>query len=318
FLRERALPFMREVALFYEDFFVTDDDGLYMSIPSNSPENTPGNLWGGEGMGAQLETTINATMDFAIAKELLTNLIEGARTVGQHANEISTWEAMLGRIPPYQVNEDGAVREWMHPFFDDNYHHRHQSHLYPIFPGTEVTEESDPELFAAFRVAAEKRLVVGLKEQSGWSLAHLANNYARLGEGDRALECLEILSRSCLFGNLYTAHNDWRDMGITVDMPWAPFQIDGNMGWTAAVQEMLMFSKPGMLKLLPALPGKWTRGSVSGLLARGGIEVEMKWDTDEGTFEATLESRTDQTVRVRMPDGKWREVGLRASVPESL
>ena len=88
FLRERALPFMREVALFYEDFFVTDDDGLYMSIPSNSPENTPGNLWGGEGMGAQLETTINATMDFAIAKELLTNLIEGARTVGQHANEI--------------------------------------------------------------------------------------------------------------------------------------------------------------------------------------------------------------------------------------
>ncbi|MCK5804633.1 MAG: glycoside hydrolase family 95 protein [Lentisphaeria bacterium] len=222
FLRTRALPFMREAALFYEDFFLTGDDGNYISCPSNSPENTPGNYWPGKGMGVHMETTVNATMDFAIAKELLTNLIASAEFAKTDTDEMPKWQEMLERIPAYQVNQDGAAREWMHPHYDDNYHHRHESHLYPVFPGQEITEESDAELFAAFETAVSKRLVIGLKEQSGWSLMHMANVWARLGKGDLALECLEILSRSCLFNNFYTSHNDWRDMGIGVDLPWGP------------------------------------------------------------------------------------------------
>jgi len=301
FLKNRAMPFMREAAEFYRDFLVVGADGYYLSMPSNSPENTPGNYWQGEHGGSNIETTINATMDFAIARELLTNLISTTQLTGLGKNEVPTWREMLGRIPTYRINRDGAVQEWMHPQFTDNYHHRHQSHLYPVFPGTEITVEEDPELFRAFATAVKKRLVVGLKEQSGWSLAHMANSYARMGEGDLALECLDILSRSCVFNNLYTAHNDWRDMGISVDLPWAPFQIDANMGWTSAVQEMLLFSKPGLVKLLPALPTRWQSGSVSGLLCRGVIEVDIKWDMAIPCVRAKLRPGLDQQITLKLP-----------------
>jgi alpha-L-fucosidase 2 len=300
FLRERALPFMREVALFYQDFWILGNDGYWLICPSNSPENSPGNYWKGEGK-PEMETTINATMDFAIAKELLTHLVEGAQTTGLYSEEIPTWKAMLEHIPPYQVNEDGAVKEWMHPFFTDNYHHRHQSHLYPVFPGTEVTQESDPTLFQAFVTAVKKRLVIGLKEQSGWGLTYMANNYARMGEGDLALECLDLLSRSCLLNNFFTTHNDWRDMGICVDLPWAPFQIDANMGWTGAVQEMLVFSTVGFMRILPALPRRWEKGSVTGLLCRGGVRVDISWDVPEKRIGAELSAQKSQTVKVKFP-----------------
>ncbi len=308
FLRKRALPFMREVASFYQDFWFLGEDGYWISCPSNSPENTPGNYSqryeqpGDEFLGETImETTINATMDFAIAREVLINLISGARLTGMYAEEIPNFEQLLQHIPPYQVNEDGAVKEWMHPFFTDNYHHRHQSHLYPVFPGTEVTPESDPQLFEAFVTAVKKRLVIGLKEQSGWGLAYMANNYARMGEADLALECLDLISRSCLLNNFFTTHNDWRDMGICVDLPWAPFQIDANMGWTAAVQEMLCFSQPGWIKLLPALPRKWKHGSLEGLLCRGGVRLDLAWDQQTGKIEAQLLADRAQEVRVQAP-----------------
>ncbi|MDB5084884.1 MAG: alpha-L-fucosidase, partial [Bacilli bacterium] len=231
FLRKRALPFMREAALFYEDFFFQGEDGYLISCPSNSPENTPGNYKYGAGPGAgkDMGTTANATMDFAIAKEVLLHLIDGSHIANQYTDDIEKWQAMLKRIPPYQINEDGAVREWMHPQFQENYHHRHMSHTYPVFPGDEITREDNPVLFEAFVTAAKKRLVIGLKEQTSWSLAYMSNLYARNGEGDLALECLDIISRSCLINNFYTFHNDWRNMGIGVDMSWAPFQIDANM-----------------------------------------------------------------------------------------
>jgi alpha-L-fucosidase 2 len=229
FLAERALPFLREVALFYEDFFVVGEDGCYLSVPSVSPENTPGN-WLPEGEADGIKTAINATMDFAIAREVLRNLIEGARLTGAYPEDLPRWEAMLARIPAYQLNEDGAVREWMHPAFSDNYHHRHQSHIYPLFPGVEVTPEEQPELFQAFERAIKKRLVIGLTSQTSWSLDHMACVYARMREGELALECLDLISRSCLMNNLFTVHNDWRGMGVGMEFKYAPFQIDATWG----------------------------------------------------------------------------------------
>jgi alpha-L-fucosidase 2 len=311
FLKERALPFLRETALFYEDFFTIGDDGFFVSSPSNSPENNPAEYWNGEGMGQTMETTINATMDFALSKEVLTHLVEGSQRVGGDPAEIGKWKGMLERIPAYQINADGAVKEWMHPFFSDNYHHRHQSHIYPVFPGTEVTRDSDPELFGAFEVAIQKRLDVGIGEQTGWSLAHMANVYARMDDGDSALECLNLLARSCVKNNFYTVHNDWREMGIGLKMEWAPFQIDANMGWSAAVQEMLLFSVPGKISVLPARPKAWKCGAVKGLVARGGVTVSIEWNENEIVVE--LVSAMNQTVELSVVGGGKQTVELKAN-----
>ena len=297
FLAERALPFLEEVAAFYEDFLVEDDQGHYLFSPSLSPENRPAIP------NASL-VTINATMDVAIAREVLSNLCAAYEELGLETSRPARWREILAKLPSYEINEDGALREWLYPDLKDNYHHRHQSHLYPLFPGFEITREDAPRLFEAARVAVQKRLVIGLTSQSGWSLAHMANIYARLGEGDLALECLELLLRSCTGPNLFTYHNDWRAQGLT--MFWGhgnrpPFQIDANLGFSAAVQEMLLGSRPGWVYLLPALPTKWARGSVEGLLCRGGVRVSVRWDMGEGEVIAVLSTPRAQRVTIRWP-----------------
>ena len=307
FLSERAVPWLREVALFYEDFLFTGADGKLIFSPSLSPENVPT----GEGMDL---VTVNATMDVAVCRELLSNLCEACESLGSEKEGVTRWRAMLSRLPEYEINGDGALREWLYPGFEDNYHHRHQSHLYPLFPGFEITEETHPELYEACRVAVEKRLVIGLTSQSGWSMAHMANIYARLGQGNRALECIEILSRSSTGANLFTYHNDWRDMGLSLG-GWGripPFQIDANFGVTAAIHEMLVFGKPGIIKLLPALPDKWPRGRANGIACRGGIVVDLEWDLPGCCINSTLTSKSDQKVLLKLP-AKIREVQV---VPE--
>ncbi|CAG7625256.1 glycoside hydrolase N-terminal domain-containing protein [Paenibacillus allorhizosphaerae] len=298
FLKRRVIPFLKECAAFYEDFMVEGEDGKWISYPSNSPENWANGSFPGSG---KVSVCINATMDFAVAKEVLTNLCEACEETGLHQEDLTRWRAMLGKIPGYQVNRDGALREWMHPDFEDNYHHRHQSHIYPLFPGFEITEETHPELFEACRIAVEKRLVIGLKQQTGWSLSHMAGIYARLGDGDRALECLEILSRSCLGDNLFTYHNDWRNQGISLKMGRAPFQIDANLGWTAAMQEMLLFSARGMIKLLPARPKRWVRGRFRHFRCRGGITVSLQWDMERRNSVVTLTADRSQSVELQFP-----------------
>ena len=272
FLRDRAYPFMKEAALFYEDFMVYDQNGKLKSYPSNSPENSPSGDFDG---AKQISVSINATMDFALLKELLTNLVSASTHLGIDSDKRTEWEKMLLAIPEYEINEDGAIKEWMHPDFKDNYHHRHQSHIYPLFPGFEVNEENNPELFEAMRVAVNKRLVIGLKSQTGWSLAHMANIFARLCDGKGAKECLDLLIRFCTGKNLYTYHNDWRNMGVTLKYMHAghaPYQVDANMGFVSAVYEMILYSDNDKIKLLPALPSEFKEGSLEGVCARGGFE----------------------------------------------
>jgi alpha-L-fucosidase 2 len=189
--------------------------------------------------------------------------------------------------------------EWLWPGLEDRYKHRHLSHIYPLFPGFEITEESDPAFYEACRVAVEKRLVVGLNAQVGWSYAHMISIYARLGQSGRALECLSLLARSSTKPNLLTAIGDWRDMGLTWDVPNPPFQIDANFGITAGILEMLVFSVPGMIKPLPALPADWPRGSITGVRCRGGVTVDVAWDT--GRLDVSLIADAAQMVTVKFP-----------------
>lgn len=297
FLEKWAVPFLKEVALFYEDFLIEGEDGKLMFVPSLSPENVPS-------IHDASLISINATMDVAIAKEVLNNLCNACELLGIEEDGIKRWREILEKLPEYQINEDGAIKEWIHPELTDNYHHRHQSHIYPLFPGLEITKENNPILFDAIKTAVEKRLVVGMTSQTGWSYAHMANIYARLEDGDRALECLELLCRSCVGPNLFTYHNDWRSQGLS--MFWGhgsqpPFQIDANFGLVAAVLEMLVFSTPGMIKLLPALPKSWKKGEIYGVLCRGGIEVDIQWDMGNNQIKTAFTSSSPQRIVVKFP-----------------
>lgn len=295
FLRNRALPFLKEVALFYEDFFIEDNNGYYMSIPSNSPENTPSNYVGGKYfMRDSMETTINATMDFAIAKEVLTHLVEGYETLGIEDSDLDKWREMLKKIPPYQINEDGAIKEWMHPYFKDNYKHRHQSHLYPLFPGNEIHEEKQPELYKAYVVAIKKRLGIGIGQQTGWSLAHMSNVYARMKDGESSVECLDLMCRAMVMNNFMTVHNDWRKMGIGMNFQLSPVQLDANMGLTAAINEMLLQSYDDKILILPALSKRFTKGKVTNLLTRQGVAVSLEWNFEDKQIKVELLNNNEE------------------------
>ena len=307
FLKTTALPYLEEVAYFYEDFVSYNDEGNIEFIPSLSPENVP--IVDGE--PSNIFCTINATMDIAVCKEVLLNLITAYKHLDIGTDKIILWENMINRLPKYELNEDGAFREWIYPKLEDNYNHRHQCHIYPLFPGIEITKENDEQMFEGLRVAIEKRLTIGLTSQTGWSYAHMANVYARLGDGERLRECLSLICRSCLGQNLFTYHNDWREQGLTLEnwfgtgeMP--PFQIDANFGITAAVTEALLFSNAGFLKLCPALPDSWENGKIVGLQARGAITVNIEWDLENNFLSSELTSKTDQKITLKLP--KWAKL----------
>jgi len=317
FLRKRALPFMQEAAQFYEDFFKEGANGFWVSAPSQSPENHPlgnfvesGKIW----------VCVDSTMDFAVAKELFTNLIEASVRLGINEGHLPRWKAFIEKIPPYRLNGDGAIAEWIDPRFLDNYHHRHMSHLYGLFPGREICPVRRPDLFAACRTAVEKRLLIGIEQQTGWSFAHMAAVYARLGKGSRSLECIRLLARSCLGKNFFTYHNSDLEMGITQSliqgMP-APFQIDANLGITAAVLEMLLFSRPGFIHLLPALPAEWTEGTASGICAVGGVSADIEWNLSDARARLTAKKETELSVKFE-GDLQLEKILLRPDTPLTL
>lgn len=307
FLKNRAVSFMKEVALFYEDFIVKDENGKNMFLPSQSPENQPNNMVivnPATGREKRIKVQINSTIAVAISKEVLSNLIDACEILKIEKNGVKRWKKLLAAMPEYQINEDGALREWLHPDFKDNYEHRHQSHVYPLFPGSEITEESNPEVYEACKVAINKRLVIGLKSQTGWSLAHMANVYARLGDGEKAKEALNILSRCCLGQNFFTYHNDWRAMGATMPFFWgqsAPFQMDANFGISAAIIEMLCGSTSNMLRILPALPVEWQKGEFSNMLTRTGVKTSIKWDMDKKEIDISLVAERDADFNLKFP-----------------
>lgn len=278
YLRKHVLPLLKEIALFYEDFLTEHDaNGDYIFVPSYSPEQKPANV--------KSPAVMNATMDIAAAKENLSFLIHACRVLEVEEDSIPRWQAMMDKLPPYLVNDDGALKEWAHPDLQDHYNHRHLSHLYPLWPGHEINPEDTPELYNAAGRAATLR---EMGNESAHGLMHMGLVAARLKDEmivERNLGYL--LSHDYVYTSLVTSHNPNHKI----------YNVDASCSLPAIVMEMLVYSRPGIVELLPALPKTLQKGQVDGIRCRGQVAVEkLAWDLDSGTIECTLMSLTDQAV----------------------
>ena len=307
FRRTKLVPFLSEAVLFLEDFLHRNSAGDVVVCPSTSPENVPGNFAepsdGGGMIVGTVRLTCNATLDVAVARELIASLLEFASADALPAQRRARLASLVEGLPAYATDESGEACEWLDPRFGNHNQHRHLSHLYPVFPGREIDALADPEAAEPFRRAMHARGGIGLQQQTGWSLAHMANAAARLDEPERAMNCLTLLMKTCVGSNFFTYHNDHRGSGVTLDLIWGrrpPFQVDANMGVTAAVYEMLFRSRPGRIDLLPALPRSLPRGSASGLHGHGGVVVDLAWDRHAGRLEAVVHGLPEGT-RLRPP-----------------
>jgi hypothetical protein len=290
FLRAHVVPMLKEAADFYADFLkqYPQLDGRYVFYPSISPENTPVMI------PADQATNVvpNATGEIAICREVLTNLIAACREMGIEKENIPRWEMILKKLPDYVINQDGALAEWAYPGLGDKYNHRHSSHLYGIYPGLEISPDRTPKLFEAARVAMEKRLEAGLGNNSAHGLMHVSFVAARLKNAHLMWRMLSTFAQLPFVNTSFiTCHNP----GPRI------YNLDATFSMPAVLTEMLVYSEPGLIELLPALPqDKFPRGTLRGVLARGGIVVEeLHWNDRLGSVNVTLRSQKAQSVVLR-------------------
>lgn len=274
---------LKGCALFYLDVLQPDPSGKYLVVsPSMSPENTYL-----KGVGI----TAGTTMDNQLVFDVFNNFINASRILNEDQTLSDEVKTALDKLPPMQIGQHAQLQEWLQDMDKTTDKHRHISHLYGLFPSGQISPFRNPDLTEA----AKNSMTYRGDKSTGWSMGWKVNWWARLLDGNRAFKLIsdqltpapmETKGQSGgTYPNLLDAH--------------PPFQIDGNFGCTSGIAEMLLQSYDGCLYILPALPEALPNGSIKGLKARGGFEIDIDWE-DSKLSKLVIKSTLGGNARIRV------------------
>ena len=299
-LRKEAYPLMKGAAQFCLDWLVEDKNGNLITSPSTSPENMYVTKQGYVGA-----TMYGGTADLAMIRELFLQTMAASKVLNTDSEFRSEIEKALAKLYPYQIGKKGNLQEWYFDWEDMDPKHRHQSHLFGLYPGHHVTPSSTPDLAKASR----KTLEIKGDETTGWSKGWRINLWARLWDGNHAYKMIRELLKYVPPDEMKTDYQRGGGTYPNLFDAHPPFQIDGNFGGAAAFAEMLVQSSENEIRLLPALPDAWPTGEVNGICARGGFEIAMKW-VNKSIVKTTLSSKNGGTTTL-IYRGVTKQITLR-------
>lgn len=292
FLRDRIIPGLKEIALFYLDYLSdTDEDGKVIFYPSYSPEDPSMNDYHVPFPKNVHAMNVNSLMDVMACREVLDNLMEACQILGLNEPDYPKWKELREKLPNYLLDEDGAVKEWSFKYSGENYNHRHVSHHYDVWPGRAISPEKTPELVEPFIRSNRKR---GHQDDSAHGIIHRYFTAVRLNDLSDAMHNLRTLMEH---GYVTRTLN-------TVHYPYRVFCPDLLGAMPAMILEMLVYSDEGYIKLLPAVPEDMAQGSIQGVWLYTFAKIEnLSWNIKDGKAVAEISSIADQTIKVAFPIG---------------
>lgn len=293
---KRVYPLMKEASDFYEDMLVEDNDGKLMVYLCSSPENQ---YYIGDELFALVPYT---AIGQSIVKELFLHTAEAAEILGVDDSYAHSLKNKANNLKWLETGSDGRLLEWDKEYKEQDIHHRHTSHVYGLYPGTTISVENTPHFADACRKSLEMRGDDG----TGWGLAWKINLWALLRDGNHAVRLLDNQLKFVDCSKKLDYHFGGSYSNLLDAHP--PFQIDGNFGSVAAICNMLMWSERGRIVLLPALPDKWSEGSIEGIVAKGNVKVSLWWKNGKAA-KAVLSSPVTQAVTL-CANGEEHTVGL--------